>query len=319
MKIWWLVPAVLMLQACTSKQETTESFTARVNLELAKADSKFENDPINRRAFALDRHAKLSAFSTDAAYRADFKQGDRDGDLVPDQRDRCPGTPPLTPTDNQGCEYDCNDLSHAKSQLVTREQCAALAPARPHERYGNADDLAFPINLNCVNAKSPSTSAPLGWAAVLLDSGIISTGAYIERSFKIQGIRLFVTRVPQPKPACELFYEFDMRINNGGAEQSTNMLFSAHEDSVPGNADIATFTMRTWRDESERFIAPPPGPMSLSSSRSALPLSPGRAKARDSMIAGAEIRVRVRAIDGLGHTAGWSEFRNFKAGPDQTK
>jgi hypothetical protein len=319
MKIWWLVPVVLVLQACTSKQETPESITARVNLDLAQADSKFENDAVNRRALALDRHAKLAAFIGDPAYRADFDQGDRDGDLIPDPRDRCPGTPSLTPTDSQGCEYDCNDLSRAKSKLVTREQCAALAPPRQHERYGNADDVAFPINLNCVNAKSPSTSAPLGWASVVLDSGIISTGAYIERSFKIQGLRFFVTRSLEKKPACELFYEFDMRISNGGPEQSTNMLFSAHEDTVPANTDIATFTLRTWRDESERFIAPPPGPMSLSASRSALPLSPGRAKARDSMITGAEIRVRVRAIDGLGHTAGWSEFRNFKAGPDQTK
>jgi hypothetical protein len=77
--------------------------------------------------------------------------------------------------------------------------------------------------------------------------------------------------------------------------------------------------MKTYRDESERIVGPPPGPISLSASRAALPLSPGRGKARDAMTPASEIRVRVRAVDGLGHAAAWSEFRQYEAGPDQTQ
>ena len=320
MKPWtWMLLAAFALQACSSKEETTESFAARVNLEITQAASKFENDPVNRQAFSLDRQTKLGAFAGDRDYRAAFQQGDGDGDLVPDARDRCPDTPRLTPTDSEGCEYDCNDLTRAKSRRVTPDQCASLTPPRPrHEPLGNPDDLAFPINLNCVGAKSPSASAPLGWADVVMESGIMSPGPVIERWFRIRGLKFFVTRVSQVNPACELFYEFDLRVGSGGTVQSTNMLFSAHEDAVPAHRDIATFTMKTFRDEGERFISPPPGAFSLSALHAALPLSPGRGKARDAMTPTAEIRVRVRAVDGLGHTAGWSEFRQFKAGPDQT-
>jgi hypothetical protein len=43
---------VALLQACASKEETTQSFAARVNLEMAQAGARFENDPVNRQAFA---------------------------------------------------------------------------------------------------------------------------------------------------------------------------------------------------------------------------------------------------------------------------
>ena len=299
------------------EEETTESFVDRVNLDITQGVAKFEDDPVNRQALALDRQAKLVAFTGNAGYRTEFQKGDRDSDLVPDARDRCPDTPQLTPTDSEGCEYDCNDLSLAKSRLVTLDQCASLKPPPSRHRYGNPDDMAFPINLNCVGATMPSTSAPLGWAHVVLESGILSTGPVIERSFKVHGLKFFVTRVPQANPACELFYEFDMRISSGGTLQSTNMLFSARDDAVPENPDIATFTMKTYRDESERTLQAA-GPISLNASRAALPLSPGRAKARDAINASAELLWRVRAIDGMGHTAGWSEYRRYKSGPDQT-
>jgi hypothetical protein len=107
-----------------------------------------------------------------------------------------------------------------------------------------------------------------------------------------------------------------MRISSGGTVQSTNMLFSAHEDTGRTNPDIAAFTIKTYRDESERALQPG-APISLHASRAALPLSPGRAKARD-VNASAEILWRVRAVDGMGHAASWSEYRRYGAGPDMT-
>lgn len=55
---------------------------------------------------ALSRGATARARTArqDPAFLDAWDGGDEDGDLVPDDRDACPGTPPLTPVDERGCE-----------------------------------------------------------------------------------------------------------------------------------------------------------------------------------------------------------------------
>jgi hypothetical protein len=59
--------------------------------------------PARYLAVARDRARKLLRAEHDPTWAAAFCRGDADGDLVPDDRDACPGTPSLTATDDQGC------------------------------------------------------------------------------------------------------------------------------------------------------------------------------------------------------------------------
>jgi hypothetical protein len=54
-------------------------------------------------AVSRDRTRKLLRGDADPTWIAALCRGDSDGDLVPDDRDACPGTPSLTATDDRGC------------------------------------------------------------------------------------------------------------------------------------------------------------------------------------------------------------------------
>lgn len=83
----------------------------------------------------------------DAEWLAAWARGDEDGDYVPDDRDRCPGTPPFTVTSDYGC------------------------PPRAHTpalMNGNAEDLrayfqkvGVVAGLGCQGAPTPETPQPL--------------------------------------------------------------------------------------------------------------------------------------------------------------
>jgi hypothetical protein len=53
--------------------------------------------------FQFDRSRKIAIADADPSWLVDFCRGDADRDLVPDRRDQCPDTPPLTATDDVGC------------------------------------------------------------------------------------------------------------------------------------------------------------------------------------------------------------------------
>jgi hypothetical protein len=54
-------------------------------------------------ASVRDRTRKRVLSENDPCWVLDYQHGDQDGDLVPDSRDQCPGTPDLSATDDQGC------------------------------------------------------------------------------------------------------------------------------------------------------------------------------------------------------------------------
>jgi len=54
-------------------------------------------------ALIRDRSRKAKQMRHDPTRLADYCKGDADGDLVPDAEDKCPQTPPMTPTDDSGC------------------------------------------------------------------------------------------------------------------------------------------------------------------------------------------------------------------------
>jgi len=61
-------------------------------------------DPAQYLAIVRDRTRKYATLAADAgAHFCDVLGKDEDGDYVPDALDACPGTPPLTPTHDDGC------------------------------------------------------------------------------------------------------------------------------------------------------------------------------------------------------------------------
>lgn len=303
---------------CRGSDAATAAFVARATIDVreAYADGVGKERGFERaHVLALDRQTKIAAFRTDAAWRAAWSAGDDDHDLVPNARDRCPGTPAHSPTDAEGCGYDCERLEEGPSRLVTVEQCRLVLPPRDGRQHSDPLAIEVPINPYCFGTPAPSTSVPLAWTPVVLDSGLVSSNGVIERTYAVHGLRFFVVRSDETAAKCELFYEFD--VHAAGGAKSANFMFSTKEDTAGGNPDIAAFEIRTARTETERALQPI-GPISLSASYAALPLSPGRSKARDVFVDGAEVSWRVRAIDGLGKTGGWSEFRTQKAGADPT-
>jgi hypothetical protein len=84
----------------------TAAFIGTVNADLARFGHDFLQGKLTGLAYRnarLDRSRKLQAFRDDIAFHKALIQGDADGDLVPDSRDRCPHTPDGTPTDDAGC------------------------------------------------------------------------------------------------------------------------------------------------------------------------------------------------------------------------
>jgi hypothetical protein len=261
--------------------------------------------------FFLDRNIKREKFLTDARFRAAYARGDQDEDLIPDSLDRCAGTTPGSTTDEEGCEYDCASGNIARTRLVTMDDCRRFMGSGPstEDRERIAQTLV-PVNLNCAESPVPSTSTVLGWAPVITEKTVQGLTTTERRA-----IKLFAVRSDNTIPGCELFYEFDLRFATPAGVSSASLLFAGSEDRSAPNPDIATFLLPTAVIVSQ---AAPPGPFSASASYSAIPLPPGRANARDQFVKTTTLMWRVRTINGLGATGGWSSFRSQNPGADLT-
>lgn len=71
--------------------------------EMAERQIRDLVSPAEARAFSVDRDRKVRLADDDPTWLPDFCRGDADRDLVGDRRDRCPGTPAFTATDDFGC------------------------------------------------------------------------------------------------------------------------------------------------------------------------------------------------------------------------
>lgn len=302
---------------CYGLDEPSGRFLAQVQADVTQAARRLiepPKQPGDVSALIADRSIKRQKFLSDEDFRRAYTRGDEDGDLVPDAVDRCPNSPRLTPTDAQGCEYDCAVLAKSRSKLVTAEQCKALHRERESKEAEREvlASLVIPISLACEDAPVPSSSAVLGWANVVLEQGQTSSG-----TFRNHGFELFVTRSPNVKPACELFYEFDMRFTTPAGRTSGGIMFRSKEDASPGNPDIASFVLRTVNTTAS--LPPPfPGNFSLSATTALVPLPGGRGVARDQLLKASEMQWRVRTVNGLGTTSGWGPFRRHLPGGDLT-
>jgi hypothetical protein len=137
------------------------------------------------RAALDDRRDKLARLLRDPNQQRELVEGDADGDLVPDRRDRCPGTPDGTPTDAQGCPLKLTPQDQDKRDERTLR--ATLAGAR------------FLYNRSCDGAPAPRIPAPLEW------------GRGQQKKLGTQGFNLAVAKVSGQPAGCEIFYEIQFR------------------------------------------------------------------------------------------------------------
>ena len=286
-----------------------KAFTLRGQRDLQAAWAQ-DASPGDMHLLRLDRAAKLAAFVSDPEYRTQYHAGDADLDLVPDARDRCPRTPELAPTDAEGCTYSCSAPSRDESRLVTQASCLRARvgrAARPVDT-GRLAPIEIPLDPKCVDAdRPPSAVSPLGWTMVETERGPLHPPPVIEYgTYSVHEVRVFTTRASPRVPGCSLFYEFDMRFPDGSI--SSTALFNASENRSTASPDIATFVIPAYRRELEAM--PPVVTLIAASS------SPGREKARDGFMGSQPVHWRVRTVDGLGRSHGWSEWRVHSSGPD---
>ena len=170
------------------------------------------------RAALEDRRRKLSHLLRDPRGQKALLDGDADGDLVPDSRDRCPRTPVGTPTDDRGC------------------------PSRPASGGGNDGEDArlreilagarYLYNKSCDGAERPHIPAPLEW------------GRGSQTKHGTMGFNIAVSKVRGQPAGCEVFYEIQFRFFDGSPSvppsKIITVVYSESEDLL-SDAERAVF------------------------------------------------------------------------------
>jgi hypothetical protein len=149
-----------------------------------------------RSASARRRDAKH-----DDGYLPAWEAGDADGDLVPDDRDRCPGTGPLEPVDEHGCPVAVDPRSAPDDQDVR----AAL-----HQ-------LGFVFSPDCAGAPVPHVPGPIKFGY---------------NNVNRLDVAIAATPVDNQPAGCPVYYEFRFVLGEGGMpvdfrDQTMRVVFNA--------------------------------------------------------------------------------------------
>jgi hypothetical protein len=159
------------------------SLAGRGNVEYALAALQLIHqsiDPAHYLAAVRDRSRKLQAARNDAAFAAVLCSGpDTDGDWIPDPLDRCPATPPLTATDDQGCPTGA--LPDAPSAVDVHTVLATIN---------------VPFRAACANASMPPRA---------------TAGAFYRPAQREKGVYILAARAAGQPPGCPVWYEFDIQ------------------------------------------------------------------------------------------------------------
>jgi hypothetical protein len=175
------------LAACSGADQATAAFVGAVNVDyyrLAKLILSGKIQPDLYVGLVRDRERKMRHAVKNTVWLNAYLQGDSDGDLIPDAMDRCPGTPDLTRTDDQGCP-----------------DATPLAPQPPMEKlqplFGK---MHLMTALACDKAPLPDISTPikLGFA-----NGV--PGSKVEFAFA-------VTKVSGQPANCVNLYEVQVQM-----------------------------------------------------------------------------------------------------------
>lgn len=129
-----------------------------------------------------DRTRKVRAALRDPARIKDLARADRDGDLIPDARDRCPGTGDLMPTD----DYGCPSKERPTKAPPTRDVLAIL------------DKMHIAATPACQDAPVPSVAEPLR-------AGVDPANP--------NSFLMALTRVNNQPSGCRVMYETQFRLS----------------------------------------------------------------------------------------------------------
>ena len=171
------------LLVCLGGDKKLAGVLPRVNHDRAELGRRFlsgELAPDEYLARLRDRTRKLRNAKTIPGWIDSLAKGDRDGDLVPDDRDDCPDSPPLSATDDRGCPQ-----KGPLPKAPTREDV---------ERAKNAMHVA--ISPPCQDAAPPSSSTALQ----------IGRDQNDPDSFFIA-----VSKVAEEPAKCPVFYDIRIR------------------------------------------------------------------------------------------------------------
>jgi hypothetical protein len=146
-----------------------------------------------------DRTRKSDTARRDAKFAEELGRGDKDGDLIPDTRDRCPNTPPADATDNCGC---------------TLREPLPKAPSR-RDMQKLFKQMNIMVNPQCNPASSPETPRPL-------TAGVSSLGT------SVRNPTFSVLPVENQPAGCPVYYEFAVRFDN---------VFEGNKAILPVNAE----------------------------------------------------------------------------------
>jgi hypothetical protein len=193
-----------ILRYCTGTHITSceRTIRARMNVDFFMAASSVLSSHMTTGQYqqvVIDRDTKLASFRQNATLACNVAAHDVDGDYVPDDKDACNNTPPLTPVLANGC---------TNTQLPTGPDI---------NRLQNVVKLiGLSVDPRCVNAPQPAVPAPLG-AFRSNDPGL--------------GKAIWVSR-DSGTTTCPLYYQIEARITDGSPPRS--MLFQASEDTTLG-------------------------------------------------------------------------------------
>jgi len=202
--------------------KATATFIGTINADLADFAQQFmlgQMDALEYRNARLDRSRKLHELGDDTKLHAALAGGDQDGDLIPDDRDRCRATPRGTPTDDAGCPVPGTRTTPGGSTPELRRLLSGLTLLK---------------NQACDDAPEPRTSKPFRYGRSP-NNVPIPAGS----------LKLVVAQVDGMPFGCEVFYEFRLLfldpVNvNAPPVKEVSVVFSQNEDINP-DPHVATF------------------------------------------------------------------------------
>ena len=193
--------------------------------------------PADYLAAVKDRTRKMREARKAPAICDAYANGDADGDLVPDDRDKCPSKN-LERTDSTGCP-DTSRLPPAPSAEAVEKAAKALA---------------IPVSKACEGAALPERA------------GVIKAGVSPDG----QSYLFVVERISNQPAGCQVFYQVDIRMRSKSFFLGLNInnvygrVFRAKEalSGPPAHPDGMTFELKKsdagvpWRDLTFHAVEP---------------------------------------------------------------
>lgn len=195
------------LARCGGTQNGVAEILGAANFDYTRLGRLFLTEHLNPAEYLArvrDRSRKVQKAFADKSWSDSYLKGDRDNDLIPDERDRCPDTPDLVPTDDSGCP-----------------QTEPLPAAPSIEEVRRAKEgLQIVISPGCKDAPLPTLSEPLQ----------IGRDSNDQDNFLIS-----VSKVNNQPAGCMVFYEISLHLKRssvfGGLRESdARVVFRASEN-----------------------------------------------------------------------------------------